>query len=343
MTRRGAIPCRALAWSLALLAGAPLPGASQGFQEMVQACASGDAGLLHRCHQAALALDAARGAHALAAAAGSEVVGSAGTLGYRLPRTPRFSLGARVGAVRASLLPILADYSPASGERTLLLPAVQVQGTLGLFDGFSARPAVGGILALDLTASYHLLFPSRDAGFVECPGGGGGGGRVGILRESFNAPGVSVSVARRSLGEGQLGDMAGDDPAQVRFKGEVTSVRGLVGKDILGLGLLAGVGWDRVEGKGSLGVRVSPRGFAVHTPPQDLTSERVVLFAGGSMTFLILQVSAEGGWSRARTPPLPTTPGGDAFPDHGAYFGSVAYRLTFTRSLSGAGWPARKA
>jgi hypothetical protein len=296
---------------------------------MVQACAAPDAGLLARCHQAALALDAARGAHALAAAGGSEVVGSAGTVGYRLPRTPRVSVGAKLGLVRASVPAILAPDAPAAGDRDLLLPVLAAHGTVGLFDGFSLRPALGGILALDITASLHLPLPAEGDGFVESSAGWGWAGRVGIVRESFNVPGVSVSVARRSLGRGKLGDMAGEDPAQVSFEGEVTALRGVVGKDLLGLGLLAGVGWDRTQGEGSIGVRVSPSGFEVSTPPRELSSERMLYFLGGSMTFLILQVSAEAGWARARTPPLPTTPAGGKYPDFASGFGSVAVRVTF--------------
>jgi hypothetical protein len=47
------------------------------------------------------------------------------------------------------------------------------------------------------------------------------------------------------------------------------------------------------------------------------------------MTFLILQISGEVGWSRALDQELHRQPGGSGFPSSEAYFASMALRLTF--------------
>jgi hypothetical protein len=82
-------------------------------------------------------------------------------------------------------------------------------------------------------------------------------------------------------------------------------------------------------GKGTLGIKVSPSGFEARTTAAELPSERAVFFAGGSMTFLIVQLSGEVGWSQAMNAPLPIEPGGTTFPSARAYFGSLALRMTF--------------
>ncbi len=328
MRAPGGRPGLRLSWPFLLLALAPWPGSGQGFPGLVDSCAAPNQGLLDRCRQGALALDAARGALTLAASGGSEVAGSASTLGFRLRRLPRLALSARAGVTRASVPGITRGYSLPIREESFFLPALQVTGTVGLFDGFSPLPTVGGILALDVSASAHKLFPPKDRGFLDGSTGWGVAGRLGILRESFTLPGVSVSLAHRSLGEGRLGDMNLGDPAEARFDVSATSLRGVVGKDLFGIGILAGVGWDRSKGDGSVGVRVSPSGFELSASGTDLASERVIYFAGSSLTFLILQVSAEGGWSRAVDSPLPRTAGGGGEADLGAWFASLALRLT---------------
>ena len=52
-------------------------------------------------------------------------------------------------------------------------------------------------------------------------------------------------------------------------------------------------------------------------------------FGGGSLSYLILQLSLEVGWSRALDPELPLVPQGTAFPSNKAYFGSLGLRVTF--------------
>jgi len=209
------------------------------------------------------------------------------------------------------------------------LPSLQFTGTLGLFDGFSFRPTVGGVLSLDLLASGHALFPPKDQGFRDHLLGWSVGTRLGILRESFTLPGLSVSATRIWMGSEAVGSLASGGMAETEFDVTVTSLRGVLGKDVLGLGLLAGAGWDRISGEGLIRARVLPAGPEGGASASDLSSRRAVFFGGASMTFLILQVSGEAGWSRALDRELPNEPEGDRFPSSSVYFGSLAIRVTF--------------
>jgi hypothetical protein len=322
---RASIPA-GLAMALAL---SPTLLSGQGFSDLVSSCSTTSAGLTGRCHVSALALDAARGGLATAASMGSEVAGSATTLGHHLRNFPRIAVSARVGLTAFSMPDIREGYTLPVEDEDVYVPALHLTGTVGVFDGLSFRPTVGGVLALDLTGGAHLLFPSKDAGFQEYLGGWSLGARVGLLRESFSLPGISLSVTRQWYGTAGVGDMNMGDAGEFSFDPDMTSFRGVVGKDILGIGMFAGVGQDRMRGAGTIGIRVSPTGFETTTTVAELPSERAVFFAGGSMTFLIIQLSGEVGWSQAMNAPLPIEPGGTDYPSAKAYFGSLALRMTF--------------
>jgi len=317
------------AFSALFLLFLPTSGKAQEFQDLVSSCAAGAGGLTGRCHVVALALDAARGGLATAATNGSELPGSASTLGYRLRTFPRVALSARAGLTRFSIPEIREGYALPLGDEGILVPAIHLSGTVGVLNGFSPLPTVGGVLALDLTASTHQLFAPSGDGFQEGLVGWGLGARLGLLRESFTLPGVSLSLSRRWMGSATLGEMESGDAAEAEFDVTVTSLRGVVGKDLLGLGFFAGAGLDRMSGEGTIRIRVSPTGFETGASAPDLSSDRMVYFAGGSMTFLIVQLSGEVGWSESRDAALPIDPGGTEFPSARAYFGSLAFRVTF--------------
>lgn len=321
----------------ALLLGALLPSVlppgarGQELSRLVESCGAGSEALTILCHRAALALDAGRGGLATAASGGSETPGSASTLGYRLRSFPRAALSARAGVARFSMLDLRDEDALQRGPHAdgVFVPVVGLAGTVGVFSGFSPAPTVGGVLSLDAASSASWLFAPGAKGFREGLLGWGLGVRVGILRESFTLPGVSLSLVRRWMGSTAVGELDSGDPAEADFEPTVTSVRGVVGKDIMGWGFLAGVGWDRISGEGKIRARVPPAGPTGSASASDLVSKRVVYFGGVSRTFLVLQLSGEAGWSRSLDPGLPREPGSDKFPSNRAYFASVALRLTF--------------
>src|SRR5690606_1777175 len=131
-------------------------------------------------------------------------------------------------------------------------------GALGVFSGFSPFATVGGVGAIDLLGSI---------GNVDMPEGGGLndegittfglGARIGITRESFTAPGLSLSVMYRDFGEFAYGDnsLQGTDAFLHMDETYLWSFRGVAGKRITALGLTGGLGYDRYSGEALMLVR----------------------------------------------------------------------------------------
>lgn len=320
--RRSSVLVAAL---VAVPLGSSARASAQSVEEVAGRCVTAGASVA-RCTELAVAARALQGDASLMAGLGSEVSGSASTLGKRLGTTPRISVGARAAFAHLSL-PDLADPgSEPSRATTFMAPAVHAGVAVGLFDGLSILPTVGGILSLDLLAQTSVTFLPQGEGFDGRTTAYSVGARIGILRESFTLPGASVSVARRNVGRIRLGDAEGPGGGAVEVDPGVTSIRATVGKDILSVGVMAGMGWDRLDGPAHLFARTEA-GDVVEGSMTSFTNRRTLVFGGASMNFLILQLSTEIGWARGfgavssyRGVPFDT---GRATP-----FGSLAFRLT---------------
>jgi hypothetical protein len=154
-------------------------------------------------------------------------------------------------------------------------------------------------------------------------------GRLGILRESFSLPGVSLSASYRSLGSLELWDVQRGDPAGAAFDLGVSSVRAVLGKDLWGIGFLAGAGWERYSGAATLTVLGTPGSEIDGSASGDLESDRRLYFFGASMTFIAIQISAEAGWARGFDPTLPPMAESGFDPTSRSEFGALSLRLTF--------------
>ena len=306
-----------LAW--AALAGDAL---AQGATETLAArCASAGAPAL-RCTELAVTARALQGSVGLLAGLGSEVSGSAGTLGRRLGATPRIAVGARAAFAHVGLPDLTDPGAEPSREATFVVPAVRAGVAVGLFDGFFVLPTVGGVLSLDLLANTSVLFVPTADGFDGKASGWSLGARLGLLRESFTLPGVAVSLTHRDVQPIRFGEALGAGGGAVESDATVTSVRATVGKDLLSVGLLAGMGWDRYGGS----VTLRPVGMPeVHEG--SFTHSRRLYFGGASLNFLILQLSAEGGWAQGAGA-VSGYRGAPFDPARGTAYGSVAFRLT---------------
>lgn len=315
---------------MALLAPPPL-AAQEDPEALALECSGGvELTELHRwCLETALAAQAVRGEIAVMAAGGSDVPGTASTVGRRLGTTPRISLGFRITGTDAHVPDARRFASGSAPDASFVAPSLRAQVAMGVFEGFSPAPTVGGLLALDLVAGGSVVFLPGDRGFDGNLGGYLLGARIGVLRESFTLPGVSVGVARRGLGSVRLGT-EGDD-GEVDADLAVTSVRATVGKDLLAVGLLAGAGWDRISGDVRIRARAEEAGLAAVegiATSDDLDTSRLSYFGGATLTFLILQVSAEVGWTEGFEA-VPERAAGGYDPTDGSLFGSVSLRVTF--------------
>jgi hypothetical protein len=309
----------AMLWLLVVLR-APGGGSAQTAEALAGRCAAagGDATLCARAAGAGRDLAAYVG---VLAGPGAELSGQASTLGRRLGGTPRFAAALRAGGVSVTT-PSLA--SPTGADASSFVPSAQATLALGLFDGIQLLPTVGGLLSFDVIGSASFLFFSDSDGFDGRAQVYSVGARVGILRESFTLPAVTVSASRRFAGQAQLGDVGASDQAQVRLDPTVTSLRATVGKDLFAFGLLAGVGWDDVSSETTARAGNGVGGFTAHTAT--LEGSRWSYFGGLSKQVGVLAwISAEVGWTHGFDP---VSAGAGASPDVGrTFFGSAALVL----------------
>lgn len=277
------------------------------------------------CGEAAVAARALLADVGLLAGLGSEVPGAASTLGRRIGSTPRIGVSFQFGGLRLGTLDVLDSGAGPVPEASLFVSTVQGSVAVGVLDGFSLLPTVGGFLSVDLVGRVGLLLLPGSEGFQ---GNGSSltlGARVGILRESFTLPGLSLSISRRFVGKVRFGNAGTGDPGQIDLDPSITSFRATVGKDLLSVGVMAGVGWD--DYSSSTDMQVS-NGFSSLVPVvSSLDVGRRIYFVGASMNFLVIQFSAEGGWAQGFKP-LSGMLGSPFDPTSSTVFGSLALRLT---------------
>lgn len=311
----------------ALAQDLPSFGASvDGIVDLADRCAGNAPGLAARCRELALTTLAIQQGIGLATALGSDNPGTASTLGKRLGAAPRISV-----ALSAIGLPMQMPRVAVQSVRELTeeesFAVVGLRGTVvaGVVDGFQPAPALGGVLSADLIASYSVLRLPGGSGFSGASSGPGLGTRIGLLRESFTLPGISVSAFRRWHNDVQAGDVAGGNPGEVRMDLTVSSLRATLGKNWFVLGLMAGVGWDRYDSDAD--VRVPQPGGSNSPVTGQVRSERSLYFAGGWFNFLISQVSLEVGVAEGVSDPF-TGRGGGYDPAARDWFASGAVRIT---------------
>jgi hypothetical protein len=222
---------------------------------------------------------------------GSPVPGTASTLGMRLGSTPRFSVSGRLVLVPVEV-PGTAT-SPA-GEASLM-PGFSTQGTVGLFSGWSPLPTVGGVLAVDaIVRASWLHVPGQDGGsggFDEGSAWGLAGGlRVGILRESFTLPGVSITGSY-----GRSTSLTYVDPSGFETRGRIGdwNATAAATKRIGPVGVTAGAAYDRYTAELDFGYGLDS---ASPSTTLDGSVGRWSAFTNVSWTFLILHGSLEAGW-----------------------------------------------
>lgn len=300
--------------------------AQEEVTRLADACASSDPGVLASpCRESTLAVQAVQALIGLSSSGGSELPGSSSTLGRRFGGTPRLALSAGFSLVRADLPRTLAPATGVSSPDGVFLTAFNATGSAGLFQGFSAAPTIGGILAVDALATFSYARAPGHIGFDDPATGFGLGARIGILRESFTLPGVTISLTRRWIGSTSLSSEDGDE-AEVGVT--ATSIRLTVGKEFLAFGLLGGAGWDRYSGEAAVRVRPSgPSGPSGAADTDSFRTDRMVFFGGVGYTFLVAQIGLEGGWAEGNEAP----PGRSSFgfdPESGSLFVRLSFRMT---------------
>ena len=314
---------RAAAGLVLVLAGFPSAGDAQAVAELTARCSDASGGAVW-CAAGATAYQAAASGVGLAASAGSDIPGTSSTLGLRRGLGPRMALSARFTGTRIPLPDLAEALAIHLPQLRSTVSHASIEGAVGLFDGFRWAPQYGGFLSLDLVASVGVLGLARADGFGGNAYSSGIGARLGLLRESFDVPGVSVSVVRRFFGDVLLG--AGDSPIAVRLEPGATSVRALIGKELSAAGIVGGAGWDRYSG--AVTIEGSESGRQPHSVTLDGPAlDRLLLFVGISRTWQVFLVAGEIGWA-AGFDGLPDPSVQPFDPGAGSMFGSVSLRIT---------------
>ena len=313
---------------LGLLAAAPLRAQSGPTAPSFGGnCTTASTQARDLCYRVAEAVRILGARTTIALDGGNPVPGTASTLGMRLESRPHITIAARITAVPVELPGLGSAADP--GELDFTAAALALHAGVGLFGGFTLGPTIGGFGSVDLLAGLaHLRLPAADEFFGRLTSWSAGA-RLGLLRESFTAPGVSVSALYRVTGAFGFGDPAlGDQDAWFRIEDlSGWSVRATASKRLLGIGVTAGAGRDYYDAE-ALG-RVRDPGAPTGTlqlSDAALQVQRSTLFANASFTLMILHGVAELGWQQGGKSPagLTTT---DRLEQAGMY-GSLAVRLS---------------
>ncbi len=303
--------------------------AQTGVEALYLGCGAGASSETRaRCGDAALTLQALHGGLGLLASAGGVLPASPSTVGRRLAEQPRIVFDG--GAVWASFRhPDLAAAPQDRGipDRRALLVGGRLTTVVGIFEGFAPIPAAGGVLALDGVGTAQLLRLPRSDGFNGSVAGWGGGVRLGLVRESFSVPGVTLSAMHHRVGTVRFGEGADAPGARVRIDPRVTSLRAVVGKDLLAVGFAGGVGWDRYGGEGRIEV-TAPSGDA-SAGPEGLRLTRRYLFAGVNFTWVVAQAAGELAWGRPASLFEEMEGTGPFRPGAAELQGAVTFRITY--------------
>ena len=243
------------------------------------------------CERMGLAAELTQVRTGIGMAAGNPVPGASSTLGMRLGAIPRLSIAGRITGVQLEVPNTLSATS--TGELGNFERSLNVDASLGVFSGFSVLPTVGGFGSIDLVASYSSLgLPDQ---FVpENAESWAVGVRLGILRESFTAPGIAVTGMYRDIDDVQLGNTLTSTNGPGTFfrvrDMAMWSARATVGKRILMLGATAGIGWDRFTGSAE-----AQDGSNFLVTADDFNNSRTTIFGNLSWTMLILNIVGEVG------------------------------------------------
>lgn len=252
-------------------------------------------------------------------AGGNPVPGASSTLGMRIGRVPRITLSARASGVDANV----RDKN--------LVTSINLDAGVGIFSGLALFPTIGGFGSIDAVASAGKMYLPGELSSKD-PGSWALGLRLGLLRESFTAPGISITGMYRRVGdvEHAVAVPSGFGESYSLKDNSVLSVRGVIGKRLFVVGATAGIGYDKYSSDVTAAITCTgvctPIGSASFA--DEVKTDRKTIFANLSWTLLVLNFVAEGGWQDGGdrfTAPLPS--GQSSKTEDSTYYGSLAIRL----------------
>ncbi len=283
------------------------------------------------CEDAALSIQLTQPELGLALAAGNPVLGTGSPIGTKFRFIPRIHIGGRISWVWVEI-PDLLDYPESRVDpiatRSFSVPVAQLDLSVGVFDGLRLGNTLSGLAAVELLGTVGPIMLPNSAGFENDVTGWGIGARVGVLRESFTAPGISLSAMYKWHGRVEYGDTGEGDAAEFGLDMRVASFRAGLSKSFVALGLALTLGYDSYWSDVDFTIRPPPDGPAVTVVPEDdpaeLKTGRWSAFVDVSYIVLYFNIVAEAGWLEEQK--LRSSRGDEL--ESGNFFGALGIRLT---------------
>ncbi|GEM_PF-1225504 len=331
----GLVWITSLASASALAAQAGVGSLDRSEPGRLAASCSGDGSvwLAGACAEAALAGASLLEGIGLLAASGGALPVSPSTVGHRIDGVPRVVVDAGVNVARVRHVDLAAPPGSLAETHSALL-AGRLTATVGIFEGFRPVATVGGVGAVDGVATLRVVrLPDGPGEHSRSSFVWGAGARIGLVRESFSLPGITLTAMHHRVGTIRSGEMPDGGP-QILLNPRITSARLEVGKDLLALGFTGGAGVDRVGGRARIRAeagRPTPGGTPEtgEASRDGLTRTRPSFFAGLNYTWLVTQVAGEVTWSPGRDLRDPSLPL-DVFPlDQGQVQATLTFRLIY--------------
>jgi hypothetical protein len=280
----------------------------------------------------AAAVDGTRAFHPLLGilvSGGNPTIGTASTMGFG-----HAAISLRANAVEV-VLPDLS-YNGASttvpaGDK-FFAPAPLVEGALGVFKGMS-----GGLFALDILGSAQLLPTNQLDNFSvssDAPRVGsialgiGYGARIGILREAGPLPAVSLSIMRREIPRITYGSITSGDDYAYGLDLHATNLRLVASKQLLILGIAAGLGWDKYTGDALISFRDPITLTPQPAIPVELNTSRGLAFVNAGLNLSVLKLTGEVGYQTGKDQNL-STDFEDFDTTKGKFFAGLGLRVGF--------------
>lgn len=320
-----------------LLAGlavlAPARGQAQtGDSDLLQAC--DDAGLpaaqLARCWDVVVAVQSLQPELGMALAGGNPVLGTASPIGTKFRFIPRIYVGGRINFVWAAIPDVLDypdDAAAAVATREFSVPMPQLDISVGLFEGWRMSSTLSGLGSVEILGSLGAMILPAGEGFENDATGLGLGARIGLIRESFTAPGLSLSGEYQWTGRIRHGQVTGGDDAEFSMDLSATSFRLGLSKSFVAIGLALTVGWDHYQSDVDLGVADVDGALVAVVPADDrvsLSEDRWSVAVDVSYIVLFLNIAAELGWQEKGRY---TTSRGDEITS-GNFFSAIGMRVS---------------
>lgn len=259
------------------------------------------------CHDVATAVELTQPELGLVLAGGNPVLGTASPIGTKFRWLPRMFIGGRLSFVWAEI-PDILNYPDVPtepvGKIDFSVTMPQLDLSVSVFDGFMLNTTLGGFASVELLGSLGPMILPAGAGFQNDATGWGLGARIGVLRESFTAPGISVSGMYKSAGRIRYGSVADGDDAQFSMDLDVASFRAGISKSFVAIGLAFTLGYDHYSSNVAFGVADAQGDLIPVVPesaPVDLSSSRWSAFVDVSYIVLFFNIVAEFGWQETQT------------------------------------------